>query len=200
MLIAMHYLRLASLLLGAWLCGSLFTMTVSTRKYTAVDEMLLSPKPNLAEQIESLRREPARQFLRHLATLQNTAMIENWERAQFALGILLMLTLFFGLESKPWLLVFAVVMFAALCLQHWQLTPQIVQVSRMLDVTATGTPPAEQTRLNNYHSAYAITEIVKVGLGGLMALGLAKRRRHRSRRVEGEIDMIDDADHSHING
>lgn len=194
----MHYRRLASLLLGAWLCGSLFLVAVATRNFGAVDEMLSAPGPEAAKQIQKIGKEQARMLLRHQASLQNLGVFENWERAQLALGFLLLLALFFGVESRPSALVFTLIMSAAVVFQHWLLTPEIAALGGLIEFIPSTVSAIERTRFWNYHTAYSITELVKLGLGLLLALGLLKRRRRSVRQLDSEIDTVDHADHGHV--
>jgi hypothetical protein len=196
----MHFRRLASLFLGAWLCGSLFLIAVATRNFATADELLRSPGPEPAKQIQKIGHEPARMLLRHLASLQNLGLFENWERAQLALGCMLLLALFLGVESRPSTLVFALIMIAAVAVQHWLLTPQIIKLGRVIEFAPAGAPSTERAQFWNYHTAYSITELVKFGLGFLLALSLMKRRRRRIRQFDSKIDMVDHANHSHVDG
>lgn len=137
-------------------------------------------------------------LLRHQASLQNLGVFENWERAQLALGFLLLLALFFGVESRPSALVFTLIMSAAVVFQHWLLTPEIAALGGLIEFIPSTVPATERTRFWNYHAAYSITELVKLGLGLLLALGLLKRRRRSVKQLDSEIDTVDHADHGHV--
>ena len=61
----MHFHRLAALLLGAWLGGSVFMDMVATQNFRSVDRLLSAPPMQVAERIQVLGgHDAARVFLR----------------------------------------------------------------------------------------------------------------------------------------
>ena len=85
----MHTRRLSSLLLGAWLAGSLFMWMVATQNFRSVDRLLESPSPQASTQFDKLGRDGARTLLRYHVGEQNRWYFETWELAQIVVGALL---------------------------------------------------------------------------------------------------------------
>ena len=93
----MHFRRLASLLVGAWLMGCLFMDLVAIQNFRSVDRLLSAPSAQAASPIRAMGgHDPARAFLRYQVAEQNRWYFENWERMQIALGLVLLLVLLFG--------------------------------------------------------------------------------------------------------
>lgn len=196
----MHFRRLASLVLGAWLAGGLLMMMVSTHNLGAVDRLLDAPSRGAANHIQTLGEQPARLFLRHQASELNRWYFETWERIQFGLGLVLLAALFFGVDGRPSLLLISLIMLVIVALQHWLMNPEMARLGRAIDFLPTTVPSADRTRFWNLHTIYSVTEVIKLGLGFVLAVGLLRRRRRRIREVREEIDSVDDADHGHVDG
>ena len=185
------------MLLGAWLAGSLAMIAVATQNFRSVDRLLAAPSSSAVQQIETLGPAPARAFLRYLVAEQNRFYFENWEKIQLGLGILLLLTLLMS-GSRPAALV-CLLMLAAVAIMHWLLTPQIVELGRAIDFLPAGQASEQRIRFWDYHGAYSATELVKLGLGVLLA-GMLLVGRRRSQGFGNKIKVVDHADHSHVDG
>jgi len=195
----MHYRRLACLLLGAWLAGSLFMTMVATQNFRAVDRLLESPSPRAAKQIQALGKAETRLFLRYQVAEQNRWYFETWERVQLGLGVLLLLAFVLGAEARPSMLALSAIMLAAVAAQHWLMTPEIVRLGRVMDFLPATKVSAARARFWNFHTAYSSTEVVKLVLGLLMTVRLLARRRRRTHEVSNDLDAVDDADDGHVN-
>jgi hypothetical protein len=194
----MHYRRFACFVLGLWFAGGLFMMMVATQNFRAVDRLLAAPVPAATQQIDALGKNEARMFLRHQVGEQNRWYFDTWEKLQLGLGALLLLTLFFAANGKPSMVVLSLLMLVAVGLQHWLMTPQIVELGRAIDFVPEAKPSPERIRLWDFHAAYTATEVAKLGLGLFLTGRLLVRRRRRSRDVADEIDSINDADNGHV--
>jgi len=194
----MHFRRLASLFLGAWLCGSFFMTWVATQNFRMVDEVLATPSPGAAADIAFLGKEPARMFLRHLVSEQNRHFFQTWELAQLALGTLLLICLFFGVDGRPSLMILTILMMCCVSLMHWWLTPEIVRIGRQIDFIPASTASALRDRFWSFHTAYSTTEVLKLMLGFALLVGLLRRSRRRGRRIDSDLDFIDHPDHGHV--
>ncbi len=181
----MHIRRLTSLLLGAWLAGSLFMWMVATQNFRSVDRLLASPSAQAKIRIDKLGQDQARLLLRHHVGEQNRWYFETWEMAQLALGVLVLLALFFGSSDRAglWL---ALVMLVVVGIQHWILTPEVVRLGRAIDFTSVDQPSAERTRFWMLHGAYSGTELLKLALGAVVSakLVLGGRRRRSGGKEE----------------
>jgi hypothetical protein len=195
----MHYRRFACFVLGLWLAGGLFMMMVATQNFRAVDRLLAAPTPAATQQIDALGKNEAREFLRHQVGEQNRWYFDVWERVQLGLGVVLLLTLFFAADGKPFMVVISVVMLVAVGFQHWLMTPRIVELGRAIDFVPDAAPSPERVLLWDFHAAHTATEVTKLGLGLFLTVSLLMRRKRRSRDVADKIDSIDDAGNRHVN-
>ena len=176
----MHFRRLASLLVGAWLTGCLFMDLVATQNFRSVDRLLSTPSAQASEHIRAMGgHDAARAFLRYQVSEQNRWYFENWERIQIGLGLLLLLVLLFGSVPDRFAVWLTVLMLAAVLAMHFFLTPEITRLGRSIDFTPQGTPSSERARFWNFHGAYSGAELVKLGLGVALAARLLRRKKRR---------------------
>lgn len=174
----MHSRRLAALLAGAWLAGSVFMDVVATENFRSVDRLLAAPSPQAAERIQTLGgHDAARAFLRYQVSEQNRWYFNMWERAQIGLGVLLFLSMLFGTRPDRILLLLTLVMLAVVLLMHFFLTPEIVRLGRAIDFVPHGVPSGDRTRFWTFHGAYSASELVKLAVGLALAVVLVRRRR-----------------------
>ena len=191
----MHFRRLASLLVGAWLAGCLFMDLVATQNFRSVDRLLSTPSAQASEHIRAMGgHDTARAFLRYQVSEQNRWYFENWERIQIGLSMLLLLVLLFGSVADRFALLLTVLMLAVVLAMHFFLTPEITRLGRSIDFTPRGTPSAERTRFWTFHGAYSATELVKLGLGVALAARLLRRKKRRE-IIGNDIDATYRAAH-----
>ena len=172
----MHFHRLAALLLGAWLGGSVFMDMVSTQNFRSVDRLLSAPPMQVAERIQALGgHDAARVFLRYQVSEQNRWYFQVWERVQIALGAALCLVLAFGAGPKRLTLVLTLLMLAMVLVMHFFLTPEITRLGRTFDFA----PAADRTRFWTLHGMYSGGELIKLGLGIVLAVRLLLRTKTR---------------------
>jgi hypothetical protein len=174
----MHFRRFAALLLGAWLAGSLFMDMVATGNFRSVDRLLAAPSPPAAERIQAIGgHDMARAFLRYQVSEQNRWYFDTWERIQIGLGATLFVVLLLSPIRDNVLLVQTLLLLAIVLVMHFFLTPQIVRLGRAIDFTPPGTPSGDRTTFWTFHGVYSGGELMKLGLGLLMAVWLVRRRK-----------------------
>ena len=180
----MHFRRFAALLLGAWLAGCVFMDMVATQNFRSVDRLLAAPPPQIAERMQAMGgHDLARAFLRYQASELNRSYFDNWERAQIVLGAVLFLV--FGSPANRLMLLLTLLMLGLVLAMHFYLTPEITRLGRTIDFVAPGTPSPDRARFWTFHGAYSACELVKFGLGTVLAVLLVRRRR-RSEVVAGQ--------------
>jgi hypothetical protein len=176
----MHFRRLAALLLGAWLGGSVFMDMVATQNFRSVDRLLAAPPAQVAERIQALGgHDAARVFLRYQVSEQNRWYFQTWERVQVALGAVLFLVLLFGAVPNRVTLLITLLMLAMVLLMHFFLTPEITRLGRAADFA----PAADRTRFWTFHGMYSAGELIKLGLGIVLAARLLRRAK-KGQQVE----------------
>jgi len=174
----MHFRRFAALLLGVWLAGSVFMDMVATQNFRSVDRLLAAPPPQIAERVQAMGgHDLARVFLRYQASELNRAYFDNWERAQIVLGAVLFLVLLFGSPPNRLMLLLTLLMLGLVLLMHFYLTPEITRLGRTIDFVSPGTPSPNRTGFWTFHGAYSACELLKFGLGTVLAVLLVRRRR-----------------------
>ncbi len=170
----MHFHRLAALLLGAWLGGSVFMDTIAVDDAHSVCGLLSAPPMQVAERIQALGgHDAARVFLRYQVSEQNRWYFKVWERVQIALGAVLFMVLAFGAGPKRLMLVLTLLVLAMVLLMHFFLTPEITRLGRALDFG----PAADRTRFWTLHGMYSASELIKLGLGMALAVRLLLRAK-----------------------
>ena len=178
-------------LLGAWMAGSLFMILVATQNFRSVDRLLAAPG-RAGEQVEKMGRDEARAFLRYQVSEQNRWYFETWEMAQLALGLAVIYATF---RQSAKLATLAAVMFALLLAERFYMTPEIVRLGRLIDFVPQATPSPERTTFWKFHGAYSAVELLKLALGFFLSGRLIFGRE----RVAGKVDVVDEADHRHVN-
>jgi len=93
-------------------------------------------------------------------------------------------------------------MLVAAAVQLFLINPQMIEIGRALDFASIDEYREERRAFWNLHRAYSIVEVAKIFCGVLLAAKLlfsrnSGRKRRRS-RVEAEIDLINDPNHSHV--
>jgi hypothetical protein len=151
---------------------------VATQNFRSVDRVLAAPPPQIAERIQAMGgHDLARAFLRYQASELNRAYFDNWERAQIVLGAVLFLVLLFGSPPNRLMVLLTLLMLGLVLLMHFYLTPEITRLGRTIDFVSPGTPSPDRTRFWTFHGAYSACELVKFGLGTVLAVLLVRRRR-----------------------
>src|SRR5712692_7756194 len=191
----MHTRYIACWLVGAWIAGSLFMIMVATQNFRSVDRLLAAPG-NAGAQVGNMGRDEARTLLRYQVSEQNRWYFETWEKIQLALGLVLLATLL-RQGRIPALTVGA--MFALLLVERFYLTPEIVRLGRMIDFVPQAASSPERDLFWRFHGAYSAVELLKLALGLLLSGRLVFGRNGGRNRVGGQVDVVDEADHRHVN-
>jgi len=151
---------------------------VATQNFRSVDRLLATPSPQFAERIQSMGgHDAARMLLRHQVAEQNRWYFETWELVQIALGVALVLALLLSAGRDRWKLAVTLTMSAIVLVMHFFLTPEITRLGRAIDFVPPGTISADRTRFWTLHGAYSGSELVKLGLGLVLAVLLVRRRK-----------------------
>ncbi len=178
-------------LVGAWMAGSLFMIMVATQNFRSVDRLLAAPG-RAGAQVETMGHDAARAFLRYQVSEQNRWYFETWEKIQLALGVAALAATF---RQRKLIVSLTTLMSAPLLLERFYLTPEIIRLGRLIDFVPQAAPSPERVTFWTFHAAYSGVEIVKLALGLLLSGRLIFDRN----RVAGQVDVVDEPDHSHVN-
>lgn len=155
------YRRLSVLLLGAWLGAGIFTDLAVTQNFRTVDRFLEST------QLNAIGRARERIVLRRNAAEENNWIFQNWERLEFAIGVVLFLLLLFGERPVKSILALSLLLPAIVAAEHFLLTPRIIDLGRIVGDLPPTDPAAGTFRM--LHGLYGGLDILKI----LVGLGLA---------------------------
>jgi hypothetical protein len=190
--------RFAGFLLGIWLGCELLLGWVAIANSRSANRALAGAQAGAAADARPLGSGlgPA---LRYQAEEQTRGLLEDWGLAQIALGGFLLLFLLFATEERQGALALALFMFALSAGERVFLTPEIVARGRTLDFVAAGARIAERIKLSTLGNMYLGMEALKWAAGLLLAGKLTLRTRARSGYVRRQVDVVDKANHSHVN-
>jgi hypothetical protein len=197
----MHSRRLACFLLGMWLSGGVFLAFITRQNLRTADELVHQPSPALLLQFKPAGLTAARTLLRHMAGEQNRLYYESWELAQLVLGTFFFFYLLFGTREDKYSLALPLLMLMVVVVQRFVLTPEVVSLGRLTDFLPEGVRSGDRIRLLVTQSAYTAAELVKGGLGLILAMRLifADWWRPSRRNVRQELDLVNKANYGHIN-
>lgn len=166
--------RLALVLVGAWIMGTVAVSVVATENFYTVDR-LLSEKSGtgLNAAVERIGQPQTRELLRFLSSELNRLYFRLWNRAQIAIGAL---TLWIVVRTRQRAVVRWTVtaMFAAVVVLTVWLTPEIVSLGRSLDFVPREPPPPGMSRFWVLHAAYTSLEMLKLAAGVVVAMFLVR--------------------------
>ena len=172
---------------------------VATQNFRGVDRLLAQPSPAAAVEIKTLGPDAARALLRYQVSEQNRWYFETWEETQLAVGLFFFLLALFGTKEARSSLALALGMLLIAALQRLLLTPEIVSLGREIDFIPPDVSSSLRSRFWVLHGAYTGVELLKWALGLTLAAKLCFKQSPRSGEARQEFDLIDKADHSHIN-
>jgi hypothetical protein len=196
----MNSRRLACFVLGLWMGGGLLMAWVAAESLGSVDRLLARPHPVATAQFKALGRADARLLLRYQVSEQNRWYWETWEAVQIILGTFFFLFLLFATKEKKFPLLLVLSMIAGVLVQRFMLTPEMISLGRMIDFVPPDAPSGDRTQFWVLHSWYWGVELVKCVLGLTLAARLIPHRSGRSGNVRQQFNMVDKANHRHVNG
>ncbi len=202
----MHSRRFCALLLGIWLAGSGVIAWVAMHNLGSVDEQVEPKFLRPLEEVKELGKERVRGLFQYQAAEMNRYYADRWEVVQLILGALMGLMLLFSTNGNRVAMSAWAVMYLMVLMQHLAVTPRVLDLGRGLDFAEAGEMGDERRALGRLQVTYGWTEAVK-GLGALvLGVRLVTSRNAvtsssgRRRRRSVDLDEVNNADHSHIDG
>jgi len=193
----MHYRRIVCLVLGVWLGGGLIMAWFGARSFQTADRVMNQSNPGFVLQTKPLGPAVTRTVLRHAVADQNMWLFQSWENLQLVIGVFLFCYLLFGTMEGKFTLILALAMLVAVAVQRIGMSSTLGGLGGSLDYLPAETVAAERAKFWMLHSAYIGLELTKLGLG-VIVLALVLRR---SRSVDplNQLDVVDKANHRHVN-
>ena len=173
---------------------------VDAQSLSSVDRLLDRPHPVATLQFKALGRADALLLLRYQVSEQNRWYFETWETAQIVMGALFLFFVLFATKENKVALLLILTMIASVLVQRVLLTPAMISLGRMIDFLPPDAPSRVHTEFWVLHSSYWGVELVKWVLGLALAARLISHRSGRSGNARQDFNLVDKANHRHVNG
>ena len=193
----MHYRRIVCFLLGVWLGGGILMAWYGARSFGTVETIMNQSNPGFVVQTKPLGPAATRTVLRYIVAEQNRWLFRNWEYMQIALASLFFCYLLFGTTEGKFSLGVMLAMLALTVMQRFLISPDLGITGRTLDFAPADLAVQEHARFWLVHNAYLAVEALKFGLG--LILGIIVMSSRRSADPLNQFNMIDKANHRHVN-
>ena len=193
----MHYRRIVCFILGLWFGGGLVMAWYGSQSIGAINDVMSSANPALLAQTKPMGPAVTRQVLRYVVAEQNRWMFRSWEILQIVLGLLFFSYLLFGTTEGKFTLAISLAMVLLTLVQRLGISPELGVVGRSMDYVPTEFVNQEHAKFWLLHNAYLGVDALKYGLG--VVLGAIALSRKRSGDPLNQFNMIDKANHRHVN-
>jgi hypothetical protein len=193
----MHYRRIVCFLLGVWLGGGILMAWYGARSFRTVDTIMADSNPAFVMQTKPLGPVVTRMVLRYVVAEQNRWLFRNWENLQICMALLFFCYLLFGTMEGKFSLGVMLAMLVLTLLQRLLISPELGLSARAIEYIPGDLAAQERARFWLLHNAYLTVEALKFGLG--MILGIIVMSRKRSGDPMNQFNMIDKANHRHVN-
>jgi hypothetical protein len=151
-------LLLLVLILGAWLCGTLWMWSTAIQNFATVTEILADPPQGLLDAVKPLPDENVRQAMRYQASEVNRQFFERWGWVQAGMGIVAA-ALAWAARQGAGVKILACFALGAVLLEAVILVPQTVEMGRAIDFD--GKPAMMVERFWLYHHYYTGLDMAK---------------------------------------
>ncbi|MBI2817090.1 MAG: hypothetical protein HYX72_09140 [Acidobacteria bacterium] len=167
-----------TLLLGAWLTGTIVVAFVAAENFFMIDRLLQSPvSPEFHRDAAALPAGEARVMLRHLSSELNRYYFRVWGWTELLLGGLVLWLAFRGLRQKKFVIGFSI-MLVSVAVMTLYITPRITVLGRAVDFVPRNPPPPGMAEFGILHGAYSALDLLKLLMGIWMAVALIRSERH----------------------
>ncbi|MBI3680093.1 MAG: hypothetical protein HY235_06815 [Acidobacteria bacterium] len=191
----MHTRRLSMLILGVWIGLTIAMSVVAIQNFRGVDRLLEGPAPQTYLLMLRIGSEGARIFLRYQISELNRFFFDWYGTAQVVLALSLGLSLLFATNGKKVIMSLSLALLIIVVLQKVYLTPEITLLGRQLDFVPPSVPLPARSRFWAFHTAFSVSEVLKVALflvtGSLILKKSESRRRRRHRSTEPEAAGVE---------
>jgi hypothetical protein len=193
----MHYRRIVCFLLGVWLGGGILMAWYGARSFRTVEAIMADSNPAFVMQTKPLGPAVTQMVLRYVVAEQNRWLFRSWENLQICMALLFFCYLLFGTMEGKFSLGVMLAMLALTVLQRLLISPELGLSARTIEYIPGDLAAQERARFWLLHNAYLTVEALKLGLG--LILGLIVMSGRRSGDPMNQFNMIDKANHRHVN-
>ena len=187
----MHYRRIATFVLGAWLAGGLIVMAICFSNFAGIDEVRESKDGAVQTLLASGRPGSGVALLRFMVAVEDSHLLSGWELAQAPLGLLAAALL--ALQRQTRLLVaIPIAMLLLAGFQHVLLMPEIAWLSQSVVLGRDTADAMQRSRLASITKIYAAVETIKflLGMGLACYMFMMKTSSGRRRRLSHEEELL----------
>jgi hypothetical protein len=193
----MHYRRIVCFLLGVWLGGGILMAWYGARSFGTVETITNQANPAFVLQTRPIGPAMTRTVLRYAVAEQNRWLFRQWENLQIGMAALFFGYLLFGTMEGKFSLSVMLAMLALTLIQRLLISPELGMTGSALQFIPPEAAGPEHAKFWLLHNAYLALEALKFGLG--LVLGLIVMSRTRSVDPLNQFNMIDKANHRHVN-
>jgi len=184
-----QFRRLAALLIGAWLAGSLLMDVAAIANFSSIDRFLSDPGIQSAELIHGAGHDTVRTLMRRGAAEASGWLFEQWEWVQIITGLALLLVFIFGSRPPKIPMALCIFMLGIVLVERFALTPSIVRLGRIVDFLSPGESSPDRKLFEMYHSAYTALDLVKLVSGFAISAILIIRTRPDPQMFAREAEL-----------
>ena len=187
----MRFSRVAAMIMGAWLGISFVFIYLAASGFEHATVVLNAIPPQLAQTLQAVPQASQRALTRYFELEQNRFYFDFWESTELVIGFLLILVLFFGLESRL-MSALTLAMVLIVTFQHLFISPELNWLGRGIEFVPWSAQSQPRDQFWRLHMLYVALEVLKIAVGGAVSMLLiTAQRRRRSRHQEDDDDMIE---------
>jgi len=176
--------------------AGLWMLWVASNNRASAERVLLAPSERAAAYLKTLGHAPVGPLAQYLAAEQNRSLFEVWGVVQIVLAAVFFSFLLFGSRLGKFPLAMALVMLLIAIGERAAIIPGMEFVGRATDFNLNPSHRA-QLALSAVDFGYTMAEAVKYLLAAIVAAFLIWHSR-RSLDPRHQVDMVDKADHRHV--
>lgn len=167
------------------------------RSFGTVESIMSQANPAFVAQTKALGPAATRLVLRYAVAEQSRWLFRSWENMQIGMALMFFCYLLFGTREGKVTLGVMLVMLGLTLVQRLLISPELGTTSRIMEYVPGDLAAQERARFWLLHNAYLTVEAVKAGFG--LILGVIVMSGRRSVDPLNQFNMIDKANHRHVN-
>ena len=192
--------RLACLLLGMWLAGSVISCWNYLAARRTGDELLAARNAGASLRLKALAAQDGRLLLQYAAWEQARTALDEWGWTELGLGAVFFFFLLFGTGEGAAPLVAALFMLSIAASQAFLLNPALISLGRLTDFLGPGVDPGDRSKLGVLQLCLIGMVALKSLIGIVVAWLLVRHRRGEgSGGAWDQLNVANRADHSNVN-
>ena len=187
----MHFRRIASFVLGAWLVGSLFALYLSSGTWSATEKILTLPPPEIGKIMTQLSVEQMKGLLGYHSAELVRSCLRDWGLLQLVVGPLMLFLMLRARHVNRLILGVCGAMFIVAIFSSFVLWPEVDYLGRGLQFAPGWS--ANRARYLALHLTYTILEVLKIPFGVVLAVYLFTYKTHARPAAPVEEEEIGSA-------